>query len=122
MFDKAKAIIKEDPCMKIYDETKPLYVETDVSGVEFGAALLNKRSNTSGYRDEVPDNGILRPTAFASKSPTVVEKSYSNIEREALGILYSLEKFQHYCFLREVSIITDHKPFIAIFIKDIATS
>ena len=26
MFGKAKAVIKEDACMKFYDETKPLYI------------------------------------------------------------------------------------------------
>ena len=29
MFDKARAIIKEDACMKFYDETKQVYKETD---------------------------------------------------------------------------------------------
>ena len=33
MFDKAKAIMKEDACMNFYDETKPLYIETDASEV-----------------------------------------------------------------------------------------
>ena len=36
-------------------------------------------------------------------------KRYSNIERAPLGILYRLQTFHHYCFIREVSIITDHK-------------
>ena len=29
--------------------------------------------------------------------------------------------FHHYCFAHEVSVITNHKPFIAIFKKDIAS-
>ena len=45
------------------------------------------------------------------------EKTYSNIKGEALGILHVLERFCHYCFAREVSIITDHKPLVAIFKK-----
>ena len=36
-------------------------------------------------------------------------------------MLHGLEKFCHYCFAREVSIITDHKPLVAIFKKDYAT-
>ena len=40
MFDKAKVIINEDACMKYYDETKPLYTETDAYGVGLGAAVL----------------------------------------------------------------------------------
>ena len=43
MFEKVKSTIKEDVCMKFYDETKPLYVETDASGVGLGAPLLQTR-------------------------------------------------------------------------------
>ena len=35
--------------------------------------------------------------------------------------MHGLERFHHYCFAREVSIITDHKPLVAIFKKDVAT-
>ena len=43
------------------------------------------------------------------------------MEREALGILHGLEKFHHYCFGREVDVITDHKLLVSIFKKDVAT-
>ena len=94
---------------------------TDVSGVGLGAALLQTKFNMSCHRDEVPDDSILRPTAFSSKSLTGAEEKYSNIERESLGILYGLEKFHHYCFAREISITMDYKPLIPIFKKDVAT-
>ena len=38
-----------------------------------------------------------------------------------MGILHGLKKCHHYCFAREVSIITDHKPLIVIFKKDVVT-
>ena len=31
LFDKAKSVIKEDACMKFYDKTKPLYLDTDAN-------------------------------------------------------------------------------------------
>ena len=62
----------------------------------------------------MPDNTILHPIAFASKCLTGAEHRYSNIEREALGILHGLEKFHHYCFAREVHVITDCKPLVTI--------
>ena len=86
IFDKAKANIKEDVCMKFYDATKQLYIETDASGVRLGAFLLQTRSSTSCHRDKALGNSILRPTALDSKTFTKAEKRYSNIEREALGI------------------------------------
>ena len=45
----------------------------------------------------------------------------SNIKREVLGILHGLEKFHHCCFAWELLIITDHKPLVARFKKDVAT-
>ena len=115
LFDMMKSLIKDDVCMKFYDETQPLYLETDMSGIGLGAALLQIRDGTKCPRNTAPDNRILRPIAFASKSLASMERRYSNNEREALGILHGLKKFCHYCFAREVSIITDHKPFVAIF-------
>ena len=64
----------------------------DVSGVGLGASLLQTRNGVSCPRDMVPDNNILRPTAFTSKSLSSTDKKYSNIEREALSILQGLEK------------------------------
>ena len=68
----------------------------------------------------VPNNTILHPIEFATKSVTGAKCRYSNIESEALGILHGLRKFHHYCFAREVHIITNHNPLVAIFKKDVA--
>ena len=121
LFDKVKSIMKADVCMKFYDDAKPLYLETDTSGVSLGAALLQLCDNTVCQKGIAPDNITLHPIAFASKSLMSVEWRYSNIECDALGILHGLEKFHHYCFGREVLIITDHKPLVARFKKDVAT-
>ena len=107
--------------MKFYDDTEPLYLETDASGIGLGAALLQLRDNMNCPKDTAPDNTILCPIAFSSKSLTGAEQRYSNIECEALGILHGLEKFHHYCFGREVLVITDHKLLVSMFKKDLAT-
>ena len=52
--------------------------ETEVFGVRLGAAPLQTRSGTSCPGDEVPDNSILGPIAFMSKSLSIAEKRYSN--------------------------------------------
>ena len=106
--------------MRFYDETQPLYLETDASGTGLRAALLQARSGTCCPRDKAPANSILRPIEFASKSLSNAEGRYSDIERMALGILYGLKKFHHYCFASKVNIITDHKLLVAIFKKDVA--
>ena len=94
-FDKAESLIKVEVCMKFYDDTKLLYLETDASGVGLGVALIQLHNNTACQKGMAPDNTILCPIALASKSLTGAEWRYSNIEQEALGILHGLEKFHH---------------------------
>ena len=51
MLQKAKAFIKEDACMKFYDKTKPLYIETDASGAGCGGyPTSNKRQHGLSQR------------------------------------------------------------------------
>ena len=121
LFNKAKLLIKSDKCMKFYDDTKLLYLEADASRVGLSAALLQMCKRTTCKKDTVPDNTILHPIVFASRSLTGTECRYRSKEREVLGILHGLKKFHHYNFAREVHIITDHKPLVAIFKKDVAT-
>ena len=84
--------------MKFYNDSKPLSLETDASGVGLGAALLQLCDNMVCKKGVAPDNVTLHPIAFTSKSLTGAERRYSNIEHELLGILHGLEKFHHYCF------------------------
>ena len=81
-FEKAKLLIKAEMCMKFYIDTKPLYLETDASGVGLGAALLQLRNNTTCQTHIAPNNTILHPIAFASKSLMGMECRYSNIKCE----------------------------------------
>ena len=107
--------------MRFYNSSKLLYLETDASGIGLGAALLQLCNNTVCHMGVAPQNITLCPIAFTSKSLTGAEWRYSNIEHEALGILHGLEKFHHYCFGQEVLVITDHKPLVAMFKKDVTT-
>ena len=47
LFNKAKLLIKSYMCMKFYNDTKPLYLETDASGVGIGEALLQTWEGTT---------------------------------------------------------------------------
>ena len=75
--------------------------------------------NTS--KSDVPNN--LHPVFYASKTLTDTESNYSNIECEMLGIVFSILHFKHLTFGHKVHIITDHKPLITLFRKNLhATS
>ena len=80
LFNKAKSIITEDADMKFYNETQPLFLETDASGVGLGAALLQTTSGTSCPRDKAPDNCILRPITFAGKNCQVWKEDAATLK------------------------------------------
>ena len=67
LYDEAKKIIKQDSCMKFYDMSKPLYLETDASGISLTAGLLQVRERMNCGHDKMPDNVTLCPIAFARK-------------------------------------------------------
>ena len=48
---------------------------------------------------------------------TPAEQHYSQIEKEALAILFGCKKFEHYIYLKKVNIQSDHKPLEVIFKK-----
>ena len=120
LYDKAKKIIKKDTSMKFHYVSIPIYLETDASGVSLGAGLLQVMEGMNCGHDEVPHNATLHPTVFANKGLSNAEECYSNIELEAIGILHGLEKFHHYHFAKDVCLITDHKPLVAIISHDAA--
>ena len=70
LFDKVKSLIKDDVCMKFYNETKPMYLDTKVSGIGLVTSLLQTRDGATWPRNITPDNTILRLIVFASKSLT----------------------------------------------------
>ena len=59
-----KKIIKKDVCMKFYDASRPLYLETDESSVSLGTRLLQVWDGMNCECDEVPDNATLHPIPF----------------------------------------------------------
>ena len=76
-----------------------------MSGVAIGMALLQSDNN---------ERESLYPITYGSKTVTDVETHYANIEHELLGVVGALEKFHYFTFGRPVTVLTDHKPLIAI--------
>lgn len=57
----------------------------------------------------------MKPIAHASKTLLPAEKNYSQIEKEALSIMFAVKKFHRFIHGREFLLQTDHKPLITIY-------
>ena len=62
-----------------------------------------------------------RPVANASKTLSTIQKKYPQIEKEALAIIYALQKFNQLLYSRYFTLITDHKPPVSMFGPNTAT-
>ena len=105
-FQKLKNEIINATKLSHYDSSKPLILATDASNKGIGAVLMQKH------------NGIEKPIAHASKTLTETQRRYSQIEREALAIIFGVKKFHQFLFGRKFCLVTDHKPLVSIFSPD----
>ena len=113
--------MKLDACMMFYDENEPQYLETDAFGVGLGVGLLQIREKINCPYDEAPDNTVLHPTAFASKSLPTAKPDTAALRGKHSAYYMDWKKIYHYCFAIKVSIITDQKSLVSISKKDVET-
>ena len=61
-----------------------------------------------------PEDGPVKPVAYASRILTNAEKKYSQSEKESLAIVFGVTKFRQYLLGRQFTLKTDHKPLITL--------
>ncbi len=77
----------EEAILKVADPKKSYILQTDASG-HGGGALLN----------QVAEDGLEHPVAFASRKLLPREMKYSTIEKECLAIVWALNTFYVYLY------------------------
>ena len=111
----------KDVMLKYFDSNLPIYIETDASKKGIGVVMLQPDDSVENTScTEVPNN--LQPVFYTSKTLTMTESNYSNIECEMLGVVFSVLHFKHFTYGRQIHIITDHKPLITLSDKNLATT
>ena len=76
-------------------------LQTDTSKKGLGACLIQ--------------NG--KAVCNASRALTETEQNYQNLEREALGTIWGMEKFHYFLYGNEFTLETDQKPLVSIYKK-----
>ena len=82
-----------------FDESKSLMLSCDASRYGIGAVL----SHVMSYQSD-------KPIAYASCFLSIVEQKHSQLDKEALAILFGVRKFHHYLYGRYFIIYSNHKP------------
>lgn len=59
--------------------------------------------------------GIEHPIAYASRTLNQADTKYSQIEKEALVLVFGVKKFHQYLWWRSFNLLTDHKPLVTFF-------
>lgn len=95
-FNTLKNALVTAPVLAVPDFDKPFTVHCDASSYGLGGMLSQEIE------------GHDHPIAFVSRSLNKAERNYSATEREALAVLFSVEKFEPYLGSRPFKVVTDH--------------
>ena len=82
-----------------YDPSFDVELAVDASPYGLGYVISHKY-----------ENGDERPIAYSSSTLTSAERNYSQIEREALSIIFGVTRFHQYLYGRKFTLVTDNKP------------
>lgn len=99
-YRQVKDLLSAPPVLTHYDLTAPLQLSCDASAYGIGAVLSH-----------VDGKGQCRPIAYASRTLSKAETGYSQIEKEALALVFGVKRFHYYLYGRTFVLVTGHKPF-----------
>ena len=87
-FNPLKEAVAKDVTLQFFNQDLPQ---------RYWSCYASTRPNTKNTSNVwLPNN--LQPVTYASKTLTSCERNYSNIEREFLGVLFSVLHFKHFTY------------------------
>eukprot|EP00731_Ephydatia_muelleri_P009634 Em0005g220a len=103
-FNQLKQALGSAEVLCHYNPSEEISLACDASAHGLGAVLSHH------FKD-----GSERPISYASRTLSKAERNYSQIEKEALSIIFGLKKFHQYLYGRKFLLVTDHQPLVKIF-------
>ena len=100
---KLKEEIASPRVLAHYNLNAETKISADASAHGLGAVLL-----------QCQENREWKPVAFASRTLSDTESRYAQIEKEALALIWSAEKFSDYVLGKSFLFETDHKPLVPL--------
>ena len=102
-FQAVKKALSSSPVLAIYKPDSETAISADASSFGIGGVLSQKQPNS-----------LWKPISFASRALTTTEQRYAQIEKEALAVTWSCERFSDYLLGKTFHINTDHKPLVPL--------
>ena len=102
VFAQIKVELTQPTVLMLYNPQAPTKISADASSYGLGAVLLQQAGDK------------WKPVAYASRSMSDTEKHYAQIEKEALAVTWSCDKFSNYILGRHFDIETKHKPLVPL--------
>lgn len=106
-FNTIKNVMCNAPVLAHFDSKLPLVLSVDSSAYGLGAVLSHR----------YPD-GTERPVSCASRTLNAAEVNYSQLDKEALAIVFGVRKHHHYLYGRRFILRSDHRALSYIFGKN----
>ncbi|PFX31706.1 Retrovirus-related Pol polyprotein [Stylophora pistillata] len=91
-FEEVKELLIIAPCLAHYSLKPNTKLVVDASPVGLGCVLLQNVDSR------------WQPISYATRSLTAAEKRYSQIEREAMAVLFGLQKMHSYIYGRHIAL------------------
>ena len=109
-FITLKEMLSTDIVLAHLDPFLPIGILCDASSAGIGAVLFHR----------FPD-GSEQPIANVSKSLSETQRKFSQIQKEALSMVFALRKFHRNLYACKFILVTDHMPLLALFNPNKAT-
>ena len=100
-FNRIKMEVSNMRALPYFDINAETTIQMDDSKKGLGACVIQKR----------------KVVCFASRALTKTEQNYQNLEREALGNIWGMEKFHYFLYGKEFTLETNQKPLVSIHKK-----